>query len=210
MIKNLVVYPILNYNLSMKRENTDEYVDIQSFLHKIKQGDREAFQMLVHCYQRKVFQLAYSYLRNKEDAMDIVQETFLRVHQKIDLFREEKNFQNWLLQITRNICIDFYRKSFGKRGGRYLHENIEDANISNDSDHERIYSADIKRIFSECVEKLSERQRMVFVMKHFNNLDYKEIAQILDVALGTVKSLHFKAVQNMKILMTPMLGEKNE
>ena len=194
----------------MKTESRDEYVDIQSLLHKIKQGDKEAFQMITHCFQKKVFQLAYSYLRNKEDAMDIVQETFFRLHQKIDLFREEKNFQNWLLQITRNICVDYYRKSYGKRGGRYLHKNIEDVNLSNESDHERIYSTDINRIFSGCIEKLSEKQRMVFVMKHFNNLDYKEIAQILDVALGTMKSLHFKAVQNMKALMSPMLGEKYE
>jgi len=194
----------------MKRESTDEYVDIQSLLRKIKQGDQEAFQMLVRCYQKKVFLLAYSYLRNKEDAMDIVQEAFLRLHQKIDLYREERNFQNWLLQLTRNICIDYYRKSYGKRGGRYLHENIDAVNLADDSDHERIYSGDLKRIFSECIDRLSERQRMVFVMKHFNHLEYKEIAQILDIALGTVKSLHFKAVQNMKALMAPMLGESYE
>ncbi len=185
-------------------------MDIQSLLRKIKQGDQEAFQMLVRCYQKKVFLLAYSYLRNKEDAMDIVQEAFLRLHQKIDLYREERNFQNWLLQLTRNICIDYYRKSYGKRGGRYLHENIDAVNLADDSDHERIYSGDLKRIFSECIDRLSERQRMVFVMKHFNHLEYKEIAQILDIALGTVKSLHFKAVQNMKALMAPMLGESYE
>ncbi|MBN2245926.1 MAG: RNA polymerase sigma factor [Candidatus Aminicenantes bacterium] len=185
-------------------------MDIQSLLRKIKQGDKEAFQILVRCYQQKVFQLAYSYLRNKEDAMDIVQEAFLRLHQKLDLFREEKNFQNWLLQITRNICIDYYRKSYGKRGGRYVHGTIDAANIADDSDYERTYSADLKRIISECIDKLSERQRMVFVMKHFNHLDYKEIAQILDIALGTVKSLHFKAVQNMKALISPKLGERYE
>jgi len=194
----------------MNKESREEYVDIQSLLPKIKQGDKEAFQILTQCFQRKVFQLAYSYLRNREDAMDIVQETFLRLHQKIGLYRQEKNFQNWLLQIARNICIDYYRKRYGKRGGRYLHENIEDVNISNDSDEEGIYSSDFKWIFSECLQKLTEKQRLVFVMKHFNNLDYKEISQILDVALGTVKSLHFKAVQNMKALITPLLGEKYE
>jgi len=194
----------------MNKESREEYVDIQSLLSKIKHGDKEAFQILTQCFQRKVFQLAYSYLRNKEDAMDIVQETFLRLHLKIDLYKHENNFQNWLLQITRNICIDYYRKSYGKRGGRYLHENIEDVNISNDTDQEQIYSSDLKSIFSQCLQKLSEKQRMVFVMKHFNHLEYKEIAQILDIALGTVKSLHFKAVQNMKALISPMLGEKYE
>ena len=194
----------------MNKESREEYVDIQSLLSKIKHGDKEAFQILTQCFQRKVFQLAYSYLRNKEDAMDIVQETFLRLHQKLDLYKHENNFQNWLLQITRNICIDYYRKSYGKRGGRYLHENIEDVNISNDTDQEQIYSSDLKSIFSQCLQKLSEKQRMVFVMKHFNHLEYKEIAQILDIALGTVKSLHFKAVQNMKALISPMLGEKYE
>ena len=61
-------------------------------------------------------------------------------------------------------------------------------------------------IFDDCIKRLSEKQRLVFVMKHYNDLKYHEIAEVLDIALGTVKSLHFKAVRNLRTLVNPYLG----
>jgi len=193
----------------METGQRDNNGDVYLLLEKIKSGDREAFVTIARLYQRKVFVLAYSFFRNKEDALDIVQETFLRVYQKIEMFKEGRNFQNWLLQITKNLCIDFYRKRQSKE--RHLNEgaDISELNIRDPKASETHESSDINSILSSCIDRLSEKQRMVFVLKQYNQLEYGEIAQILNVATGTVKSLHFKATQNLRTLVSPYLRSQS-
>jgi RNA polymerase sigma-70 factor (ECF subfamily) len=190
----------------MQAEKRVEHEDIHSLVESVKNGDREAFMDITRLYQRKVFLLAYSYFHNKEDALDIVQETFLRFYQKAHMFKKGKNFQNWLLQIAKNICIDYYRKHHSKGNEWGREENIEDVHLPSHNKGQSHSSSDLREIISRCLEKLSERQRMIFVMKHYNQLQYNEIAQILDIASGTVKSLHFKAVRNLRTLMSPFMG----
>jgi len=189
-----------------KREAENE--DINTLIEKIKEGDREAFMTVTRLYQKKVFLLAFSFFHNKEDAMDIVQETFLRLYQKVKMFQRGKNFQNWLLQIAKNLCIDYYRKNYSKSQEWDRKKPIEEMNLPDQSEHDPYRSSDLKSIFSTCIKKLAEKQRMIFVMKHYNQLKYREIAQVLDISLGTAKSLHFKAVQNLRGLMAPYLGRQ--
>lgn len=190
----------------MHTQNRNQLDEINNLVERVQNGDREAFMVLTQLYQRKIFQLAYSYFRNKEDALDIVQETFLRFYQKVHMFQKGRNFQNWLLQLAKNICIDYYRKHHKRDNELRREENIEKVNpTSNESSHHDPTS-DLKEIFSRCLAKLSDKQRMIFVLKHYNHLHYSEIAQILNIALGTVKSLHFKAVRNLRTLMSPYMG----
>jgi RNA polymerase sigma-70 factor (ECF subfamily) len=190
----------------MQARGQFDLLDINELVERVKENDREAFMEVTRMYQRKVFVLAYSYFHNKEDALDIVQETFLRFYQKAHLFKKGRNFQNWLLQITKNICIDYYRKYQSKNNEWSREEFIEYLPLHS-SNHDHTHSSsDIKEILSRCLKKLSERQRVIFLMKHYNQLQYNEIAQILNIASGTVKSLHFKAVQNLRTLMGPYLG----
>jgi RNA polymerase sigma-70 factor (ECF subfamily) len=192
----------------MEQERVREQEDIYALVEKIKEGNREAFMTVTKLYQKKVFLLAYSFFQNKEDAMDIVQETFLRFYQKANLFQRGKNFQNWLLQIAKNLCIDYHRKHYGKNAKFDREVPIEEMNLAAQDSEGCYLSSDLKGIFSSCLNKLAERQRMIFVMKHYNQHKYSEIAQILNISLGTVKSLHFKAVQNLRGLMNPYLGRQ--
>ncbi len=192
----------------MKPRETFEDDNIYILVEKIKNGDREAFITVTRIYQKKVFLLAFSFFRNREDAMDIVQETFLRFYEKVNMFRRGKNFQNWLLQIAKNLCVDYYRKNYKRNSDLQREKNVKELCQSSYSQKELNSSLDIKQIFSKCIDGLSEKQRMVFLMKHYNQLEYKEIAQILSIALGTAKSLHFKALQNLKVLMSPYMGRQ--
>ncbi len=195
--------------MAIETGQRDNNRDVSLLLEKIKSGDREAFVTINRLYQRKVFVLAYSFFRNKEDALDIVQETFLRVYQKIDMFKKGKNFQNWLLQITKNLCIDYYRKRKNKES--YLNEgtDISELNVRDPKASETHEDSDINRILSICIDRLSEKQRIVFVLKQYNQFEYSEIAQILNVATGTVKSLHFKATQNLRTLVSPYMRSQS-
>lgn len=192
----------------MEQERVREQEDIYTLVERVKEGDREAFMRITQLYQKKVFLLAYSFFQNKEDAMDIVQETFMRFYQKANLFQKGKNFQSWLLQIAKNLCIDYHRKYHSKNAQFDRKVPIEEMNLPAQNSQACYLSSDLKEIFSSCLNKLAERQRMIFVMKHYNQHKYKEIAQILNISLGTVKSLHFKAVQNLRGLMSPYLGRE--
>jgi len=190
---------------SMLEERVVKNEDIYTLVERIKEGDREAFMTVTRLYQKKVFLLAFSFFRNREDALDIVQETFLRFYQKVHMFQKGKNFQNWLLQIAKNLSIDHYRKHHSKQAEYESGGDVE--NVAHPQDNESAFkSVDLKLIFSESLKKLTEKQRMIFVMKQYNQLKYTEIAQILDISVGTVKSLHFKAVQNLRVAVAPYLG----
>lgn len=205
----LVLCPINSpekYKMEEKREV--EYEDVNTLVDKIKEGDREAFMTLTSLYQKKVFLLAFSFFRNKEDALDIVQETFLRFYEKVKMFQRGKNFQNWILQIAKNLCVDYYRKNYSKSREWDRNKPIEEMNLPVQNSYDPLSSSDLREIISTCLKKLAEKQRMIFVMRHYNQLKYREIAQILDISLGTAKSLHFKAVQNLRGLMAPYLGRQ--
>jgi len=189
-----------------ERVTRDEGIYI--LIEKIKEGDREAFMTVTSLYQKKVFLLAFSFFHNREDAMDVVQETFLRLYQKVNMFQKGKSFQNWLLQIAKNICIDYYRKNYQKKREFETGKSIEEMNLPLQNKENPLDSVDLKTIFSRCLKKITEKQRMIFVMKHYNQLKYREISQILNISLGTVKSLHFKAVQNLRAVMAPYLGRQ--
>ncbi len=187
-----------------------EHEKISSLLRNARQGDRSSFVEIVSLFQKKVYLLAYSYFKNREDAMEILQETFLRFYQKVDLFEEGRNFQSWLLQIAKNLCIDYDRKHYQRRRGQECSKRVEELNVADERNSRQERSSDLKVIFSRCLEQLAERQRMIFTMRHYNGLKYREIARILGISIGTVKSLHFKAVQNLRGLVGPYLGMNHE
>jgi RNA polymerase sigma-70 factor (ECF subfamily) len=177
-----------------------------ALVRRVRQGDREAFLGLTRAYQKKVFALAYSFFRNKEDALDLVQETFLRLHQKMDLFQEGHSFEAWLLQVARNLCIDHYRKNYARRREMEVATPVEELPIADSRAEADIRASDLKDVLSRCVDQLAERQRTIFILRHYNQLKNEEIAQMLEISIGTVKSLHFKAIQNLRGLLAPYLG----
>lgn len=183
-----------------------ERPDISALLERIQNGDREAFVALVRLYQQKVFVMAFSILRNKEDALDAVQETFLRVYQKSDTFRPGHNFQGWILEIAKNISIDYYRRYRQKRQEWETSRPVDEIPVPVEDRSMDSRDSDLRSAFSRCVEKLAAKQKMVFVMRHYNELQFNEISDALRISVGTAKSLHFKAVQNLKKWLTPHLG----
>jgi len=165
----------------------------------VKMGNAQAFTEIVTLYQKGVFKVAYGFFRDRDDAMEIVQETFLRIYEKIDKFDNYSNFKNWVYRIAYNLCIDFYRKYKNKKK-KSLEINEFDEIRSPDTinPEEHIDRQNFKENLHRSLQTLSNRQKTIFMMKHFNSLKYKEISDILDISLGTVKSLHHRATKALK------------
>ncbi|MFT4703889.1 MAG: RNA polymerase sigma-70 factor (ECF subfamily), partial [Bradymonadia bacterium] len=107
-----------------------EETDI-NLLKRARNGDRDAFAVLMDRYQRKVFGLCYGMVRNHDDAMDMVQETFVKVYKNLERFEGNSSFYTWTYRIASNVCIDFLRKQKRRRALDYddgigRDENVDD------------------------------------------------------------------------------------
>ena len=180
--------------------------DVGLLLERARAGDREAFVGIVRLYQQKVFIMAFSILRNKEDALDAVQETFLRLYQKSGTYRPGHSFQGWLLEIAKNVSIDYYRKHRERRQEFETARPLDEIPVAVEDRSTDSRDSDLREVFSRSVERLAARQRMVFVMRHYNELQFNEISEALRISVGTAKSLHFKAVRNLRKWLTPEMG----
>jgi RNA polymerase sigma-70 factor, ECF subfamily len=191
---------------TMEQPRVADPDNIQALMREIREGDREAFMTVVRTYQQRVFATAYTILRNREDSLDIVQETFLRLYQKAGQYKEGSSFQAWLLQIARNLCVDHYRRNIRKRKELESSKTLDELQPAAPPDPASSPAAELKDAMTQCIDKLANRQREVFVLRHVDELQFNEISQTLNISVGTVKSLHFKAVRNMKKWLAPYMG----
>lgn len=170
----------------------------------LKQGDEEAFRVFVRRYQRRLFCVAYGITLDKEESLEIVQEVFVKVYQKIRTFREEARLSTWLYRITINQCLNWHRKSKQKLRKQnkppernYAADYVE---LLPDEDNPgTLYEKkELRRIFWEWVQDLPEEARAVLVLKELEGLSYDEIASISKIKKGTVSSRLFYARKRLK------------
>ncbi len=152
-------------------------------------------QLIEENYQ-KVFLLALKMLKNYEDAEDATQDIFLKVYENINSFRNEAKFTTWIYRIALNH-IYYMNNKRSKEINRFpgAHEMRTEMNANPSS------VLDEKELFvslENLINSLSPRQKEVFVMRYYNQLPFKKIAQILGKSLGTVKSNYFFAMQKIK------------
>lgn len=174
----------------------------RTLVRRIKQGYQPAFTELASLYQQKVFRLAYGFFQDKDDAMEIVQEAFLRVYQKLDGFDENDErtrFNNWIYRIAYNLCIDFYRKFKKKKAEmKDIYEFDRDQRMDTTFPEDQLDRENFRHHLEKHVMKLPRRQKMVFTMRHYSGMKHHEIADTLELSVGTIKSLYHRAVQNIK------------
>lgn len=180
-------------------------VEERALVELAQNGDRTAFRDLVQRHQRNVYFLALDLVGNRQEAEDLVQEVFIRAYKALPKFRKEAKFGSWLYRITANCCIDSRRKNHRKftslearvDEGQSLGEQLADEGAEKNPER-RMTSKMIQHHIEKALNRLSPRERVVFVMRHYNDLPLKEIAAILNIAEGTVKSLLFRAIRRLQ------------
>ncbi len=164
----------------------------ETLIEQAKNGDLDAFEGIVTLYEKRVYHFILKSLRNPEDAMDISQETFLRVYRSLNLFRGQSSFSTWIFSIASNLCIDFVRKQ--KRRGLHIPALSEDSpemqNLT-DERHDPVMHAEKRetaREIDRALAAVTPDLREIFLLREVAGLSYQEIADALDIELGTVKS----------------------
>jgi RNA polymerase sigma-70 factor, ECF subfamily len=187
---------------------TDPGVDEARLIREVRAGKTEAFEYFVRQYQRKITRVAYRLLRDTGEADCAAQESFLRAYQNLNDFREGSTFETWLTRICINWCKDRLKR---RRLIVYLHQAPPDsqdesgprdlASLAAHPDpnpERRAVSREIRERLGRAIEALSPRQRTVFVLKHFEELSIPEIADLMGLDTGTVKSHLFRAAHKIR------------
>jgi len=183
-----------NENISREEE--------RELIRQAKQGFQPAFSQLIQEHQKMVFRMAYAFFRDREDALEIVQETFLRLFRKIHNFDEndENNrFQSWIYRVAANICIDYYRKYKKQKASmKEIYQQDIEGRSTDPGPEVQIARNQFQKNLEQSVFNLPKQQKTIFVLKHYNGLKHHEISSMLNLSVGTIKSLYHRAIQNIK------------
>jgi RNA polymerase sigma-70 factor (ECF subfamily) len=163
---------------------------------RLKQGDMRAFTEIAERYQKPLFRYAYAFFHNREDALEIVQETLMRLVEKIDLYQPGHSLQSWLFRIARNLCIDHYRRHKKHMQVQPL-DTIAERDMSY-TPEQAAHDQERQRAIQAGCAALPERQRAVFLLKHQQGMKLNAIAATMKLTLGTVKTLHHRAIKNIR------------
>jgi RNA polymerase sigma-70 factor (ECF subfamily) len=189
--------------------------DDQELVAAAQAGDRRAFQTLYQRYERKVYAVAYGFLRNQEDALDVLQEAFIKVHRYLPNFEGQSSFYTWLYRIVANLCIDHLRRAGRKRDVEFddklRHDDASESAAtlptSSLGDPARaVKNKEILAAVEVALDELSEKHRAVIVMRELQGMSYADMAKAMDCSKGTIMSRLFHARRNMQ----KILGERLE
>ncbi|HYZ84286.1 MAG TPA: sigma-70 family RNA polymerase sigma factor [Bryobacteraceae bacterium] len=155
-------------------------------------GDESAWDEMVRSYTRKVYAVCYRFTGKDSEAQDLTQEVFLRVFKTLRTFRSgEGSFTVWLNRLTRNLLIDHYRRNKLERSTDSIEEQLprleESGNLASRSDS-MLAGREASELLQSALQKLSPDLRETVILRDIEELEYKEIAEILNVPEGTVKS----------------------
>ena len=186
---------------------SDEPAD-QVLVEQAQSGDFEAFGQLVGRYQKRVYDIAYSFTRNTEEAYDLSQEIFLKAFRALNHFACKATFYTWLYRIARNAGVDYTRRKNNRPEYLFTKEFPPDESLL----HPRVTddlvvrvaeASEIDKEIKKAIAELSPRQQQVFVLRYYEDLPLSEIADILGLRVGSIKAHLFNAIRNLRKHLKP-------
>lgn len=185
----------------------DEFTPSKSTLDEIEilklciQGDKRAYDIIVKRYMKKAYFVAFGFVSDKDAALDLSQDAFIRAYRSMKKFDLRIKFFTYYYQILKNLCFNFLRdkkkhtRSFSEVGEDVI-EMISDSNIN---DYENV---ELKEKLWKAINELDDIHREIIILKEFNGLSYNEISEILNIPLGTVMSRLYHSRMLLKKKLT--------
>ncbi len=166
---------------------------------------KAAIDMLVMKYREPLYRHALYFLKDQDEAYDIVQETFIRAIREQRLFNIDFRIKAWLFRVAKNLCLNQIRNSSRRAA-------ILQANPMNDrhepDQYQKIFEGEREIEMMKAMEQLTEEHREILILRYYDDLSYAEIAQVLDIKLGTVMSRLSRARQKLLVVMPEDLKER--
>jgi len=194
------------------RSGRQRQISDEDLVRQSRQGVESAFVELVGRYKDKIYNLAYRMLGNREEAEDVAQETFLHTFRALDSFRVEERFSPWIYKIASNLCLDRLRKyrysvtsldePIGPDGD--IPQQVADWSSSPD----KVYEVNELRADTQhAISGLPPKYKVVVVLRHLHDMSYDEIARVLNIPQGTVKTRLFRAREILRRRLSRLYGD---
>ncbi|HEY2733134.1 MAG TPA: sigma-70 family RNA polymerase sigma factor [Polyangiales bacterium] len=183
-----------------------------ALVEEARTGSKAAFEQLFQKYHRRAYAVALGVLKRPEDAMDVVQDAFIKVHRNIATFQGASSFYTWLYRIVMNLAIDHVRRTrrvveWGDdvpidqaAGDRTLVPKVEDENPSR-----TLVRRELSDKIRQALDALPEYHRAVILLREVEGMSYEEMAEVLEVPKGTIMSRLFHARRKMQDQLQPYL-----
>jgi len=170
-----------------------------------ERGDITGFNELLRRYQEKVYWTARRILGTHEDADDAVQDVFIKVYERLNEFRGDSNFYTWLYRITVNVSLNMLRKKRLKQ--MFPFDMAAEETLAADSETDGdLQNAEYRTLLEKAVQRLPVKQRMVFIMRYYDEMPYEEMSKVLKKSLGGLKANYFHAVKKISKYIRKEMG----
>lgn len=190
--------------------------DDLTLVKRVRSGDQRAFKLLVERYQRKIYSVALGMLKDKEEAMDVSQEAFVKVYRYLDHFKGDASFYTWLYRITVNICIDFIRRRGASRGevvefDENVQVDLSEANLGalgsrlGTNPQKSALRKELAEKIQEALAEVPEKHRAILLLREVEGMSYEDLARTLEIPKGTVMSRLFHARAKVQKILSEYL-----
>ena len=197
----------------MTKDNKDRYLSDpdNELMKRVGSGDKTAFKELVQRNQRVITGIIYRYTGNHHDAEDLAQDIFLKVYKAAPRYVPRAQFKTWLYKVVAHHCFNYFRsqkrrsfitsynQSFPEEDNPPLHY----AEAQKEQPENVMQQQELRTALTAALSELPDRQRMALILHRFEDLSYKEIANVLGCSLSAVESLLFRAMGSLKKKLSP-------
>jgi len=183
---------------------------------KAQKGDKKVFERIMTVYRQRITDLCYRYMRNTDEAVDIAQEVFCRAYAELRSFKFKSKVSTWLYRMTVNICLNrrifLKRRRFFETGSLTADEENDERQIDvKDTKHladEEMETKETRRVIMAEVGNLEPEEKSLVILREIEEMEYEEIAKILKMPVGSVKSKLWRAREKLKQRLTGKLGDE--
>ncbi|MBQ1579636.1 MAG: sigma-70 family RNA polymerase sigma factor [Firmicutes bacterium] len=182
--------------------------ELKRTIERAKKGDEDAFASLISRVQNTGYSVAFRYMENDADTRDVMQEAFIKMYRNLGSFKGDSSFETWFTRILINCCLDELRK----RKNNYGHEDIDehyDLADTGPGTEAQILKKERQKAVTDAIRQLPEEARNIIILREFQGLSYEELADVLDLEPGTVKSRLNRAKQKLKEILLQSMEQSS-
>lgn len=194
---SLIIWILLNFlgifvSNHMEEKKRNDVLLVNSF----QEGNEKAFNDLVSRYRKRIFDMILKMVRNREDAKDLTQETFVKVYLGLKNFKRESSFFTWVTRIAINLCINFRKRERFRSFVSFF--DLKRPLLAEEPSSRDGTKDELSQAIDAAVLSLPPKQRTVFVLRYYQRLPFEKIAEILGKSEGGSKANYFQAIKKLK------------
>ena len=179
-------------------------MDEQLLIKQVKSGNKDAFTQLVEQWHSKIYRFAFRFFADEDDAHDITQKTFIKTYQNVNTLENPEKFSSWIYRIANNLCLDELKRA-GRRKSTSLEAYLEQS-AGPESEYAlpdaKLQNKELGSILQNALLTLPDEQRTVIILKEYEGLKFREIADILEEPESTVKSRLYYGLKSTRRVLT--------